>query len=222
MNKRKQSAGTIRLAALLAAYLGASSLCHSQSFASRESEVYCKTEDGRAWMEVVKDGEAYFLVGHVRNTVDTVADTLALGHEMLRVNPKEIYAMDGADGDVRYLFIYSRGNIFFWDEALVYVAGKDGTVHRGVFQVDGESQDEVDVMWWDARVDASNGYPPELEDYPDFDKHGIRFDPGLKRLYVPVMDFFDSDSEFSGCPIYTGRYSLLDFDGHEFVYIGDE
>ena len=212
---------TLRLIFFLIA-LFASCICKSQVHTMKEGETYCMTADGRSWMEVVKDGDDYFLVGHVRNTVDTVADTLSLGHEMLRVNPKGIYAIDGTDGDTRYLFIYSRGNIFFWDEAVVYVAGKDGTVRRGVFKVEETSPDEVDVMWWDARVDACKGYPPELVDYPDFEKHGIRFDPELKRLYVPIMDCHDSESEFSGCPIYTGHYSIVEFDGHEFVYIGDD
>ena len=207
---------------LLVAILAATCLCESHSLFRKASEVHCMTEDGRAWMEVVRDSDDYYLIGHVRNTADTISDTLALGHEMLRVNPKGVYAIDGKDGDTRYLFIYSRGNIFFWDEAVVYVAGKDGTVRRGVFQVDGSTQDEVDVMWWDARVDACKGYPPELVDYPDFEKHGIRFDPEGKRLYVPVMDSYGPESEFSGCPIYTGHYSIVEFDGREFVYIGDE
>lgn len=207
---------------LLVAILAATCLCESHSLFKNVGEVHCMTEDGRAWMEVVRDSDDYYLIGHVRNTADTISDTLALGHEMLRVNPKGVYAIDGKDGDTRYLFIYSRGNIFFWDEAVVYVAGKDGTVRRGVFQVDGSTQDEVDVMWWDARVDACKGYPPELVDYPDFEKHGIRFDPEVKRLYVPVMDSYGPESEFSGCPIYTGHYSIVEFDGREFVYIGDE
>lgn len=35
------------------------------------------------------------------------------------------------------------------------------------------------------------------------------------------MDYHE-DGQFSGCPIYTGRYSMLEFDGNEFVYLGDE
>jgi hypothetical protein len=187
----------------------------------KDGEIHCKTKDGYAWMEVIKDSEDYYLIGHVRNTVDSVADTLALGHELLRVNPKWIYVLEGVDGDTRYLFIYSRGNIFFWDVAVVYIAGKDGSVRRGVFQVEDTTPDEVDVMWWDARVDACGSYPPDLEGYPDFDRDGMRFDPASLRLYVPVMDYFGNDSEFSGSPIYTGHFSVVEFDGRDFVYIGD-
>ena len=190
------------------------------SLTIKDREIHCLTEDGRAWMEVVRDSDDLFLIGHVRNTVDTVADTLALGHELLGVNPKGIFAVDGTDGDTRFLFIYSRGSIFYWDEAVIYVAGKDGSVRRGSFRVEDTRPDEVDVMWWDPRVDACEGYPHDLEGYPDPGKHGIRFDPASKKLYVPVMDYH-ADDEFSGCPIYTGRYCILEFDGREFVYIGE-
>lgn len=206
----KMHNGTLRLIALLAAVMAVSCPGKSQS-----------AVNGRAWMEVTRDGEDLFLLGHVRNTVDTVADTLARGHEMLGVNPMGVYAIDGTDGDTRYLFIYSRGNIFYWDEAVIYIAGKDGSVRRGVFRVEDTRPDEVDVMWWDPRVDACEGFPPDLEGYPDPAKHGIRFDAASKRLYVPVMDYHEDD-EFEGCPIYTGRYSILEFNGSEFVYIGDE
>ena len=82
--------------------------------------------------------------------------------------------------------------------------------------------DEVGVMWWDARVDACEGYPPDLKGYPDCDRDGIRFDASSKRLYVPIMDYHGEDSEFTGCPIYTGHFNVLEFDGQEFVYIGDD
>lgn len=206
----------------LSAVLLTAWLCDLYACKTMDGDIHCMTPDGRAWMEVARDGEDLYLIGHVRNTVDTVADTLSLGHEMLGVNPKGIYAIDGTDGDTRYLFIYSRGNIFFWDVALIYVAGKDGSVRRGVFKVEDTTPDEVDVMWWDARVDACEGYPPELEGYPDFDRDGIRFDPATRRLYVPVMDYYGDESEFSGCPIYTGHFSIVEFDGCDFVYIGDE
>ena len=222
MNKRKQSTGTIRLVALLAAIVGASCLFNSHARASRESEIYFKTEDGRAWMELVRDSDDYYLVGHVRNTMESIADTLLYSHEMMGVYLKGLYTVDAVDGSTRYLFIYAKGRIFFYDEAAVYVAGKDGSVRRGLFRVNDTLMEEVDVMWWDARVDASEGYPPELDGYPDLHRDGIRYDPATRRLYVPVMDDFGPESEFSGCPIYTGHFSILEFDGMEFVYIGDD
>lgn len=222
MNKRKQIAGTIRLAVLLTAILGASCLCRSQSRAAKESEVYCKTEDGRAWMEIVRDSDDYYLIGHIRNTVESIADTLLYSHEMMGTYVKGLYALDAEDGSTRYLFIYSKGRIFFYDEAVVYIAGKDGTVRRGLFRVNDTHMEDVGVMWWDARVDACEGFPPDLVGYPDCDRDGIRFDSATRRLYVPVMDDFGPESEFSGCPIYTGHFSVLEFDGLEFVYIGDD
>ena len=212
----------LRLIFVLAVFLSMACLCKSHSHVMKDGEIHCKTKDGHAWMEVIKDSDDYYLIGHVRNTVDSVADTLALGHEMLRVNPKWIYTLDGADGDTRYLFIYSRGNIFFWDVAVVYIAGKDGAIRRGVFRVEDTTPDEVDVMWWDARIDACESFPPDLEGYPDFYRDGIRFDPAAQMLYVPVMDYYGNDSEFSGCPIYTRHFSIVKFDGRDFVYIGDE
>lgn len=218
MKKQKE---TCRLAALMAFYFSVICLGGSCSRFIYDGESYFFTEDISAWMEVADNSENLCLIAHVRNTVDAVADTLALGHEMLGVYPKGVYAVDGTDGDTRLLFIYSRGNIFFWDGAVVYVAGKDGPVRRGGFQVENTHPDEVDVMWWDPRVDACNGFPPDLDGFPDNDKHGIRFDPASKRLYVPVMDYHEDD-EFDGCPIYTGRYSVLEFNGNEFVYIGED
>lgn len=212
----------VRLVFVFAVFLSMACLGMSRSHVMKDGEVYCMTDDGRAWMEVVKDSDYHYLIGHVRNTVDSVADTLALGHEMLRVNPKWIYALDGTDGDTRFLFIYSRGNIFYWDEAILYVAGRDGSVRRGVFQVEDMTLDEVDVMWWDARIDACESFPPDLKGYPDFDRDGIRFYPATRRLYVPIMDYFENDSEFSGSPIYTGHFSIMEFDGRDFVYIGDD
>ena len=222
MDKRKQSAGTIRLVALLAAIMGASCLCHLHSQVKKESEVFLKTEDGRAWMEIVRDSEDLYLIGHVRNTVEAIADTLLISHELLGVYPNGLYTLDGTDGDTRYLFIFSEGRIFYYDKAVVFVAGKDGSARRGLFRVNDVGMDEVGVMWWDARVDACEGYPPDLKGYPDCDRDGIRFDASSKRLYVPIMDYHGDDSEFSGCPIYTGRFNVLEFDGKEFVYIGDD
>jgi hypothetical protein len=39
---------------------------------------------------------------------------------------------------------------------------------------------------------------------------------------VPVMGASRPESEFSGCPIYTGHFNVLEFDGLEFVFFGDD
>ena len=48
------------------------------------------------------------------------------------------------------------------------------------------------------------------------------FSHGQAETIDRNMDLFGEDSEFSGCPIYTGRFNVLEFDGKEFVYIGDD
>ena len=184
----------------------------SQSF--MESPIV--SDDGNARMDTINNS----IVCRIETDIQVFVDTLISCEPGIGVYPKYTYSLKGKGGCTIYLFIYSKGHLFFYDEAAVYAVNRDGNVERRQFIIKDEKDTTVGCMWWDQLVAASNGFPYDYEDSPDEERFGIHFVLSLRSLYIPIMDQHDPGSEFANtsCLQYTGRFDVFRFNGTDFWY----
>lgn len=202
----------------IVAGLGDKTLIMRCEFPSSQSymEIPIVSDDGKARMDTINNS----IVCRIETDNKVFIDTLISCESGIGVYPKYIYSIKGKGGCTIYLFIYSKGHLFFYDEAAVYAVKKDGEVEHRQFIIKDEKDTKVGCMWWDQLVAASNGFPYDYEDSPDNERFGIHFVSSLRSLYIPVMDHHDSGSEFANtsCLQYTGRFDVFRFNGTEFWY----
>ena len=174
------------------------------------------SDDGKARMDTINNS----IVCRIETGDKVFVDTLLSCESGIGVYPKYAYSLKGKGGCTIYLFIYSKGYLFFYDEVAVFAVQKDGEVKRRQFIIKNEKDTKVGCMWWDQLVAASNGFPYDYEDSPDNERFGIHFVSSLRSLYIPIMDQHDSGSVFANtsCLQYTGRFGVLRFNGTEFWY----
>ena len=174
------------------------------------------SDDGKARMDTIDNS----IVCRIETDNQIFVDTLISCEPEICVYPKYVYSLKGKEGRTIYLFIYSKGHLFFYDEAAVYAVKKDGEVERRQFTIKDEKDVKVGCMWWDQLVAASNGFPYDYEDSPDKERFGIHCVMSLRSLYIPIMDHHDTGSEFAytSCLQYTGRFDVFRFNGTDFWY----
>ena len=174
------------------------------------------SNDGKARIDTIDNS----IVCRIETDNKVFVDTLISGDVEIDVYPKYVYSFIGRGGSTIYLFVYSKGHLFFYDEAAAYAVNKDGYVERRHFVTKDERDTKLGCMWWDQLVAASNGFPYDYEDSPDNERFGIHFVSSLRSIYIPVMDHHDSDSEFANtsCLQYTGRFDVFRFNGTDFWY----
>lgn len=174
------------------------------------------SDDGKARMDTINNS----IVCRIETGDKVFVDTLLSCESGIGVYPKYAYSLKGKGGCTIYLFIYSKGYLFFYDEVAVFAVNSDGDVERRQFIVKDEKDATVGCMWWDQLVAASNGFPYEYEDSPDEERFGIHFVSSLRSLYIPIMDQHDPGSEFANtsCLQYTGRFDVFRFNGTDFWY----
>lgn len=174
------------------------------------------SNDGKARIDTIDNS----LVCRIETNNQVFVDTLLSSESGIGVYAKYVYSLYGKGECTIYLFVYSKGHLFFYDEASVFAVKKDGEVVRRQFIVKDEKDTSVGCMWWDQLVAASNGFPYDYEDSPDNERFGIHFVSSMRSLYIPVMDPHDSGSEFenTSCFQYTGRFDVFRFNGIDFWY----
>ena len=174
------------------------------------------SDDGKARMDTIDNS----LVCSIETDNKVFVDTLISCEPEIGVYPKYVYSLKGKGGCTIYLFIYSKGYLFFYDEVAAFAVNRDGGVERREFIIKDEKDTTVGCMWWDQLVAASNGFPYDYEDSPDEERFGIHFVSSLRSLYIPIMDQHDPGSEFANtsCLQYTGRFDVFRFNGTDFWY----
>ena len=174
------------------------------------------SDDGKARMDTINNS----IVCRIETDNQVFVDTLLSCEPGTGVCPKYVYSFKGKGGCTIYLFIYSKGHLFFYDEVTVFAVQKDGEVERRQFVIKNEKDTTVGCMWWDQLVAASNGFPYDYDDSPDNERFGIHFVSSLRSLYIPIMDQHDPGSEFANtsCLQYTGRFGVFRFNGTDFWY----
>lgn len=174
------------------------------------------SDDGKARMDTINNS----IVCRIETGDKVFVDTLLSCESGIGVYPKYAYSLKGKGGCTIYLFIYSKGHLFFYDEVAVFAVQKDGEVERRQFIVKDEKDTKMGCMWWNQLVAASNGFPYDYEDSPDEERFGIHFVSSLQSLYIPIMDQHDPGSEFANtsCLQYTGRFGVFRFNGTDFWY----
>ena len=174
------------------------------------------SDDGKARMDTIN----YSIVCRIETGDKVFVDTLLSCGSGIGVYPKYAYSLKGKGGCTIYLFIYSKGYLFFYDEVAVFAVQNDGEVERRQFIIKNEKDTTVGCMWWNQLVAASNGFPYDYEDSPDNERFGIHFVSSLRSLYIPIMDQHDPGSEFANtsCLQYTGRFDVFRFNGTDFWY----
>jgi len=179
------------------------------------------SEDGKGRMDTINNSIVCRIETGDRVFVDTL---ISSGEPEIDVYPKYVHSFAGKGGSTVYLFVYSMGHLFFYDEAAIYVVKKDGNVERCHFITKDERDTKQGCMWWDQRVAASNGFPYDYEDSPGEERFGIHCVMSLRSLYIPMMDHHDSGSEFANtsCLQYTGRFDVFRFNGKDFWYDGTD
>ena len=179
------------------------------------------SEDGKGRMDTINNS----IVCRIETADKVFVDTLISSDEPeINVYPKYVHSFAGKGGSTLYLFVYSMGHLFFYDEAAICAVKKDGNVERCHFVTKDERNTKLGCMWWDQLVAASNGFPYEYENSPDEERFGISCVMSLRSLYVPIMDHHDSGSEFANtnCLQYTGRFNVFRFNGTDFWYDGTD
>ena len=174
------------------------------------------SDDGKARMDTINNS----IVCRIETGDKVFVDTLLSCEPGTGVCPKYVYSFKGKGGCTIYLFIYSKGHLFFYDEVTVFAVQKDGEVERRQFIIKNEKDTKVGCMWWDQLVAASKGFPYDYEDSPGEERFGIHFVSSLRSLYIPIMDQHDPGSEFANtsCLQYTGRFDVFRFNGTDFWY----
>ena len=174
------------------------------------------SDDGKGRMDTINNS----IVCRIETTNKIFVDTLISGEPGIDVYPKSIYSFAGKGGSTIYLFVYSMGHLFFYDEVAAYAVKKDGDVERREFIIKDDKVKKLGSKWWDQLVAASNGFPYDYEDSPDEERFGIHCVLSLRSLYIPIMEHHDSGSEFANtnCLQYTGRFDVFRFNGTNFWY----
>lgn len=159
------------------------------------------SDDGKGRMDTINNS----IVCRIETTDKTFVDTLISGKPGINVYPKCIYSFAGKGGSTIYLFVYSMGHLFFYDEVAAYAVKKDGDVERREFIIKDDRAQKLGSKWWDQLVAASNGFPYDYEESPDEERFGIHCVLSLRSLYIPIMEHHDSGSEFANtnCLQYT-------------------
>lgn len=157
----------------------------------------------------------YALIGCVSVAGGEIRDTLLHYDPALEIYPKQVYTI-GTSGSSVYLLIYSCGHIFYQDEAMTYTLDDNSHLRPvSLFSIKDDRGSVVTCMWYDQLVEASDGFP-----FDEFDENrfGLHYDLFTRRLYYPILDKHDPDSEFANtfCLQYTGRFEVLQFNGKEF------
>lgn len=178
-----------------------------------------RSEDRQVWMEVDTVNNA--ILGYVSAAGGPLIDTLKHYDPELEVHLKRVHSIDGAEGSSVFILIYSFGHLLYLDEAMICTIDENGLKPTNLFAIEGKRDSIVSCMWYDQLVEASNGFPYEKVDENRF---GLHYDWVTKRLYYPILENHDPDSEFANtsCLRYTGRFEVLQFNGEEFVYSGED
>lgn len=155
----------------------------------------------------------YALIGCVSVAGGEIRDTLLHYDPALEIYPKRVYTI----GSPVFLLIYSFGHLLYQDEAMTCTLDENSHLRPvSLFSIEGKKDSVVTCMWYDQPLEASGGFP-----FDEFDENrfGLHYDWVTKRLYYPILDSHDPDSEFSNtsCSRYTGRFEVLQFNGKEFV-----
>jgi len=164
----------------------------------------------------------YALIGCVNAAGGEIRDTLLHYDPALEIYPKQVYSIDASIGSPLYLLTYSFGHLLYCDEAMTCIYNDDHHLQPvSLFSVEGQRDSVVTCMWYDQLVEASEGFP-----FDEFDENrfGLHYDWFTKRLYSPILESHDPDSEFANtnCLRYTGRFEVLQFNGKEFVIVDDD
>lgn len=164
----------------------------------------------------------YALIGCVNAAGGERRDTLLHYDPALEAYPKHVYSINSSSGSPLYLLIYSFGHLLYCDEAMTCIYNDDYHLQPiSLFSVDGQKDSVVTCMWYDQLVEASEGFP-----FDEFDENrfGLHYDWPTKRLFYPILESHDADSEYANtsCLRYTGRFEVLQFNGKEFVLVDDD
>lgn len=158
------------------------------------------------------------LIGCVSVAGGEIRDTLLHYDPALEIYPKLVYTI----GTPLYLLTYTFGHLLYMDEAMTCTLDDNSHLQPvSLFSIEGKKDSVVSCMWYDQMVEASDGFP-----FDEFDKNrfGLHYDWITKRLYYPILEQHDQDSEFANtsCLQYTGRFEVLQFNGREFVLVNDD
>lgn len=182
---------------------------------------YLPHGNGEVYLEV--DTVHYALIGCVSVAGGEIRDTLLHYDPALEIYPKQVYTIDIFSlGDPLYLLTYSFGHLTYLDEAMTCIYNDNHHLQPiSLFPVNGQRDSVMSCMWYDQPLEASGGFP-----FDEFDENrfGLHYDWLTKRLYYPVLESHDPDSEFANtsCRRYTGRFAILQFDGKEFKQTGED
>ena len=164
------------------------------------------------------DTANYALIGCVSVAGGEIRDTLLHYDPTLELYPKQVYSI----GTPGFLLIYSFGHLLYQDEAMTCTLDDNSHLRPvSLFSVEGKKDSVVTCLWYDQPLEASDGFP-----FDEFDENrfGLHYDSYTKRLYYPILDNHDPDSEFANtsCLQYTGRFEVLQFNGKEFELTDDD
>ena len=158
------------------------------------------------------------LIGCVSVAGGEIRDTLLHYDPAMEIYPKQVYTI----GTPVYLLTYSFGHLLYQDEAMTCTLDDNSHLRPvSLFSVDGKKDSAVTCMWYDQPLEASGGFP-----FDEFDENrfGLHYDWVTERLYYPILENHDPDSEFANtsCLRYTGRFEVLQFNSKEFVPTGED
>jgi hypothetical protein len=178
-----------------------------------------RSEDHQVWMEI--DTISNSILGYLNAAGGPLVTTLKNYDSALEAYPKRVHSIDASEGSDVFLFIYSFGNLLCYDEAMTCILDEDGLKPANLFTVGGKRESVVKYMMCDQQLGVSEGFPFDTYDENRF---GLHYDPFSKCLYSPVLESSDPDSEFvnTSCLRYTGRFKVFQFNGQEFILVGDD
>ena len=164
----------------------------------------------------------YALIGCVNAAGGDIRDTLLHYDPALEIYPKQVYSISAELDSPLYLLTYSFGHLLYRDEAMTCIYNDDHHLQPvPIFSVDDQKESVICCLWYDQPLEASDGFP--FDEF-DKDRFGLHYDWVTKRLYYPIQESHDEDSEFANtsCLRYTGRFEVLQFNGKEFVLTNDD
>ena len=169
-------------------------------------------------VDLVVDTVNYALIGCASVAGGEIRDTLLHYDPALEIYPKLVYTI----GSPIYLLTYSFGHLQCQDEAMTCTLDDNGHLRPvSLFSIEGKKDSVLTCLWYDQQLGASDGFP-----FDEFDENrfGIHYDWSTKRLYYPILENHDPDSEFTNtsCLQYTGRFQVLHFNGKEFIHAGTD
>lgn len=160
----------------------------------------------------------YALIGCVSVAGGEIRDTLLHYDPALELYPKLVYTI----GTPLFLLTYSFGHLLYMDEAMTCTLDENSHLQPvSLFSIEGKKDSVVTCMWYDQPLEASDGFP--FDEF-DEDRFGLHYDWMTNRLYYPILESYDPDSEFANtsCSRYIGRFEVLQFNGEEFVQSGED